>query len=38
MVATIRIKRGSGYADRLRAYTVLLDGQEAGKVRDGGKS
>jgi len=28
----IRIKRDSGYADRLRAYKVLLDGEVIGEI------
>jgi hypothetical protein len=32
-MASIRIKRRSGFADSLRAYTVVLDGQEVGKLR-----
>jgi hypothetical protein len=31
----LRIVRDSGYADRLRAYTVKLDGNKAGEVRNG---
>jgi len=31
----IIIKRDSGYADRLRAYEVVLDGNVVGKVRNG---
>jgi hypothetical protein len=34
-MALLKIVRDSGYADRLRAYTVVLDGQEAGKVGNG---
>jgi hypothetical protein len=35
MATTIRLKRDSGYADRLRKYRVLLDGQEIGRIGDG---
>jgi hypothetical protein len=31
----IRIKRDSGYADRLRAYKVDLDNHVVGEIRDG---
>jgi hypothetical protein len=31
----IRIKRDSGYADRLRAYKVVLDGTIVGDIRNG---
>lgn len=31
----IILKRGKGYADKMRAYTVLLDGNEIGKIRQG---
>ena len=34
-MAAIRISRDSGYADRLRAYSVMVDGSEVGSVRDG---
>ncbi len=34
--ATIRVEReAGGYTDRLRAYTVLVDGAEVGKVKRG---
>ena len=28
----IRLKRDSGYADRMRAYKVILDGKEVAKI------
>ena len=31
----IRLKRDSGYADRMRAYKVILDGKEVTKIRNG---
>ena len=31
----IKIKRDSGYADRLRAYKVVLDGNVVGEVKNG---
>ena len=31
----LKIVRDSGYADRRRAYKVVLDGKEAGKVGNG---
>ena len=31
-MALLKIVRDSGYADRLRAYTVVLDGQECGRI------
>ena len=31
----IIIKRGKGYADKMRAYKVLLDGTEIGDIRQG---
>lgn len=31
----IRLKRDSGYADRMRAYKVILDGKEVAKIRNG---
>jgi len=34
-MATIKIKRGSGYADMIRAYTVILDGKQVGTLRRG---
>lgn len=34
-MALLKIVRDSGYADRVRAYKVILDGEEAGKIRDG---
>ncbi len=35
IVALLKLVRDSGYADRLRAYKVVLDGKEAGKIGDG---
>lgn len=32
---TIKIKRDSGYADRLRAYKVVLNGEVIGKITNG---
>jgi hypothetical protein len=32
MSATITLSRGTGYADRLRAYRVMLDGEEIGRI------
>ncbi len=34
----IRIKRDSGYADRLRAYKIVLDGNVIGEIRNGQQS
>jgi hypothetical protein len=34
-VALLRIVRDSGYADRLRAYKILVDGKTIGEIRDG---
>lgn len=34
-MATIRVSRPSGIRDALRAYRVLLDGEEVGSVRGG---
>jgi len=34
-MATIRIKRGAGYVDLVRAYTVVLDGRQVGTLRRG---
>jgi len=31
----IKIQRDSGYADRLRAYKVVLDGEVIGEIRNG---
>ena len=31
----IRIKRDTGYADRLRAYKVVLDGNVVGEIKNG---
>jgi len=33
--AIVRITRSSSYADRLRAYQILIDGREAGRVKAG---
>ena len=33
-MATIRINRDSGYADRLRAYQVVVDGKTIGKIKN----
>lgn len=35
MSAAITLSRGSGYADRLRDYRVILDGQEIGRLGNG---
>lgn len=34
-VASLKIVRDSGYADSIRAYDVVIDGQKAGELRDG---
>lgn len=34
-MAIIKIKRDSGYADRIRVYHVMLDGQMVGKISNG---
>jgi hypothetical protein len=34
-LALLRIERGSGYTDCLRAYRVIIDGKTAGKIGDG---
>jgi len=34
-MTNLTIVRDSGYADRLRAYTIVLDGVEIGTIRDG---
>ena len=34
-MVTMRISRGSGYSDYLRAYTVLLDGSKIGELANG---
>src|SRR5664279_2250666 len=34
-MALIRITRDRGFADRMRAYRVLVDGQEIGEIRSG---
>lgn len=33
----VRIKRDSGYADRIRAYKVVLDGKVVGEIKNGQK-
>ncbi|SRR5258707_8090450 len=35
MSASITLSRGTGYADRLRAYCVMLDGKEIGRISNG---
>jgi hypothetical protein len=35
MATTLTVHRGSTYADRLRAYHVILDGTKIGEIRDG---
>jgi hypothetical protein len=32
---SLRIIRDSGYADRFRAYRIVLDGKHIGKIKDG---
>lgn len=32
---SITISRDSGYADRIRAYLVMLDGKELGRLKNG---
>jgi len=34
-MSTLRIKRDSGYADYLRAYSVLVDGARVGEIKNG---
>lgn len=34
-MATIKLKRDSGYADRIRAYHVVLDGKKVMKIGNG---
>ena len=34
-MASIQISRDSGYADRLRKYAIVLDGQKVGELSDG---
>jgi hypothetical protein len=34
-MASLAIARDSGYADRLRAYQIVLDGERIGEIRDG---
>jgi len=31
----IRIKRDTGYADKIRAYKIILNGDVVGKIKDG---
>ena len=33
----IKIKRNSGYADKLRAYQIIVDGKVIGEIKDGQK-
>jgi hypothetical protein len=34
-LALLKIVRDSGYADRLRAYGVIVDGKTVGEIKDG---
>ncbi len=34
-MATIKLRRDSGYADRLRAYHIVLDGEKVMKISNG---
>lgn len=34
-MVTLRISRDSGYADRFRAYTVVMDDKKIGELRNG---
>src|SRR4051794_36798961 len=34
-MASLRISRDSGYADRIRAYSILLDGEHLCRLRNG---
>ena len=34
-MAFLKIVRDAGYADRLRAYKVVIDGKTAGEIRNG---
>jgi hypothetical protein len=34
-VPLLEIRRDSGYADRVRAYEVWIDGAVVGEIRDG---
>jgi hypothetical protein len=34
-MASLTIERDSGYADRIRAYQVIVDGTKVGEVRNG---
>lgn len=36
-MATITISRDSGYADRARAYSIILDSQKIGELHNGEK-
>ena len=31
----IKIKRGSGYKDKIRAYKIVLDGKVTGEIKEG---
>ena len=35
MAASITLSRDSGYADRIRAYRVVIDGSEVGTINNG---
>lgn len=35
-MSTIKLKRDSGYADRIRAYHVVIDGKKVTKINNGG--
>jgi hypothetical protein len=35
MTTSINLTRDSGYADRIRDYRVMLDGQEIGRIANG---
>src|SRR5579864_8594047 len=34
-MSTLRIKRDSSYADHLRAYSVIVDGNRVGEIKNG---
>jgi hypothetical protein len=34
-MATLKVTRDSGYADRLRAYAIMLDGKKIGELKNG---
>jgi hypothetical protein len=34
-MASVTFTRDSGYADRMRAYKILLNGQTVGEIRNG---